>query len=111
MAKKHPVSITLQTIYIFIPILSIIAFYSVEKLRLAVLIGVMFLIGSWGIEYIYVVENNDELDFAFYSEHPDYIVMHVALIAVNAVLFVYLIRKWSREWNIRLSTLTSESGK
>jgi len=48
MAKKAPVNLTVQTIYIFIPILSLFALYRVEKLRLGILISILFSIVSLG---------------------------------------------------------------
>jgi len=50
MAKKEPVNLTVQTIYIFIPILSLFALYRIEKLRLGILISILFSIVSWGID-------------------------------------------------------------
>ena len=69
MAKKNPVNLTVQTIYIFIPFLGILALYRVEKLRLGLLIGVLFSLAGYGIDYIYGVEddNSDEFDFVFFS--------------------------------------------
>ena len=102
MAKKKPVNITIQTIYIFIPILSLLALYRVEKLRWGILIGILFALTGYGVDYLYGVEDDGEdFNFVFYSDHPDYLLMHIALFVGDVIVFVYLIRKWSREWNNR----------
>ena len=75
MAKKEPVNLTVQTIYIFMPILSLFALYRVEKLRLGILISILFSMMSWGIDYGFGVDDGADLELAYFGEHLDYLVI------------------------------------
>jgi len=101
MAKKKPVKLTIQTIYIFIPILSLIALYRVEKLRWGILIGVLFSLVGWSIDSSFGVDDDAFVNFFISGENPFYGILYLIIIAIQIVVFVYLIRKWSREWNDR----------
>jgi len=102
MTKKAPVNLTVQTIYIFIPILSLFALYRVEKLRLGILISILFSIVSWGIDYGFGVDDGADLELVYFGEHLDYLIIQIAYLVILFTVFVYLIRKWSREWNKKL---------
>jgi len=101
MVKQKPVNVNWQTVFVFIPILDLWAFYSVQKLRLALLI---FLVGfsaaAMAIVFAtlgpdgFMVEDPDEI----YSNSA-YIGSSIGLTIAQYALAVYLIRKWSKEWN------------
>ena len=104
MAKKKPVNITIQTIYIFIPILALIALYRVEKLRWGILIAVLFALVYYSIDSSFGVDDDALSDFFMSGENPLYGFLYMIIIAIQIVVSVYLIRKWSREWNNKVST-------
>ncbi len=101
MVKQKPVNVNLQTVFVFIPILDLWAFYSVQKLRLALLI---FLVGFSAAAIVMVfatlgpdglmVEDPDEI-----FSNSAYIGSSIGLTIVQYGLAVYLIRRWSKEWN------------
>ena len=109
MAKKKPVNITVQTIYIFIPILSILALYRVEKLRWGILIAVLFGIVSWGTDDSFEADDDTFINFIIYGENLLYGILYMIYIAIEIAVFVYLIRKWSREWNVKLENSSNDS--
>jgi len=101
MVKQKPVNVNLQTVFVFIPILDLWAFYRVQKLRLALLI---FLVGFSAAAIVmvfatlgpdgFMVEDLDEI----YSNSA-YIGSSIGLTLAQYGLAVYLIRRWSKEWN------------
>ena len=101
MAKNNPVNLTVQTIYIFIPFLSLLALYRVEKLRLGIMISVLFSLGIWGIDSYFGGE--DAVDaFIENGDNLEYVLISIVYFAIQLGVFVYLIRKWSRQWNEKL---------
>ena len=68
MVKQKPVNVNWQTVFVFIPILDLWAFYSVQKLRMALLI---FLVGfgAAAIALNFAILGSD----AFLVEDPDVI--------------------------------------
>ena len=99
MAKKKPVNLTIQTIYIFIPILSLIALYRVEKLRWGILIAILFSLVGWSIDFSFGVDDDAFVNFFISGANTLYGILYLILIATQVAVFIYLIRKWSREWN------------
>ena len=101
MVKQKPVSVNWQTLFVFIPILDLWAFYSVQKLSMALLI---FLVGfgAAAIALNFAILGSD----AFLVEDPDviysnsaYIGSTIGLTIAQYALAIYLVRKWSKEWN------------
>jgi len=96
--KNESVSIKRQTIYAIIPILDAYAAYKVKKLIMYIVI--MIVIGM-------VIGVSSELtgfDYAQSLPTPaDEIVWEFILIP----LAVFLIRKWSKDWNQQMAQLTS----
>lgn len=101
MVKQAPVSIGWQTIFVFLPILDLWAFYRVQKLRMSLLI---FLVGFGAVALA--------LQFAVFGsggfsiEDPDtiysnnaYIGSIIGLSIAQYSLAVYLVRRWSKKWN------------
>jgi len=101
MVKQKPVSVNWQTLFVFIPILDLWAFYSVQKLRMALLI---FLVGFGAVGFVivfvtlgsdpFLVQNPEEI----YSNSA-YIGSSIGLAIAQYGLAVYLVRRWSKEWN------------
>ncbi len=101
MVKQKPVNVNLQTVFVFIPIVDIWSFYRVQKLRLALLI---FLVGftAAALAMVFVTLGPE----GFMVGDPDeifsdsaYIGSTIGLTIVQYGLAVYLIRRWSKEWN------------
>jgi hypothetical protein len=116
MPANGPVSLTRQTIYCFIPIMDMYAAYHIKKLRwyLLIMIGLSIAMGvvgeivsptDWTEDSTLYINDDDDVNWngMGFEENPD---VSIALILGNLVvtyaLAVYLIRKWSREWNERL---------
>ena len=106
MAKKEPVSVNWQTLFILIPIAELFAVYRVEKLRLYLLIFLVgFGFGSVILEMLLFPE-------AYFSDEfldsddlitEEFWEIGLAIILASYALAIILIRKWSREWNEKLN--------
>jgi len=101
MVKQKPVSVNWQTLFVFIPILVLWAFYRIQKLRMSLLI---FLVGfgAVAIALNFAILGSD----AFLVEDPNviysnsaYIGSTIGLTIAQYALAIYLVRKWSKEWN------------
>jgi len=115
MPAKGKVSLTRQTIYCFIPIMDIYAAYHVKKLRwyllIMICVGIPLSIISSAVNPMpdesnmekLVLENQEiNWEYAMLGENPE--VTIVAIIINQAVVFavaVYLIRRWSKRWNMQ----------
>lgn len=101
MAKKEPVNMTWQTVFAFLPILYLIALYKVEKLTLGFAIALCFVLVGWtindtlGSSELHEFPSNGEYDYGYYIAA----IIHTI---ISVVTFVYLIRRWSREWNEKI---------
>ena len=106
MATKAPVSITWQTIMVFIPLGDVFAAYRIEKLRLWLLIFVVgFGVGGLVLEGIMFPETIFSEE-SLMSEHfiaEEFMEIGIVLIIANYAVAVFLIRKWSKSWNDNLS--------
>ena len=91
MVKQEPVSVGWQTVFMFIPYVWIYAFYRIEKLRLGIALLLIALIISTGVQMLWPYPYGFGIG-----------------LAVSIGLPIYFIRKWSREWNAELSTMSSE---
>ena len=104
MVEKVPVSVNWQTLFILIPIVDLWATYRIQKLRLYLLI---FYLG-FGLAGI-VLEIAISPDEYFSEETPTNLIsdegweVESALILVSIGVGIILIRKWSREWNEKLT--------
>ena len=114
MVKDKPVSLTRQTIYCLIPFLDIYAAYRVKRLRryLLIMLPIGFVLGTVDTMMFpdYIWEDIDDatssflfLDYVKYSDDPirlpTLIVYHVGLV----LLAIFLVRRWSKEWNKKYS--------
>ena len=111
MARKKPVNMTFQIILVLIPIplLWLIACYRVENLRWAILILALVAIEWWAIEtylndgglvsYPSLVDD----DYGNIRLYPIWIPVVVA----HFIMYVYLIIRWTKQWNERMNMSTS----
>ena len=103
MPAKGKVSLTRQTIYVLIPILDLIAFYKIKHLRKYLLIVYVGVVGIASSVYSMIVTPESWEFNANYD--PDYIfdpvswALQIPMIAITYAISIYLVRKWSNEWN------------
>ncbi len=105
MVKKEPVSVNWQTLFILIPIVNLWTTYRIQKLRRYLLIfylgfglaGIVLEIALSPAEYF-----SDEIPTDIFPDEGWEV--EIALILVSLGLAIILIRKWSREWNEKLTT-------
>lgn len=105
MVKKEPVSVNWQTLFAIIPIINLWACYRIEKLRLYLIV----IIAMLAVEFLITLMIFDEQDFdCFWSlieceQTPyDRLVMYLEIVVSSAISIV-LIRKWTKEWNSKIS--------
>ncbi len=101
MVKQKQVNDNWQTVFVFIQIAYLWAFYRVQKLRMSLLI---FLVGfsAAAIALQFAIFGTE----AFLVQDPDVIYSNTAFIGSSIgltiaqyALAVYLVRRWSKEWN------------
>jgi len=102
MVRKEPVSVNWQTLFIIIPIIDLWATYRIEKLRLYLLISVAVIVTELIIEFsIFGVDSflmeQDEM-----SGQSS---LQLAFILIEIGISIILVRKWSREWNEKVSKI------
>ena len=115
MPAEGRVSIIWQIIFVlFIPIADIWAFYRIKKLQKAILYLFIPAIALMAVMFVPIimiavegVENNLQDDEQWEKEFESNPLMLVAIIGSSigytglAILSIYLIYKWSEEWNKR----------
>jgi hypothetical protein len=119
MPASGKVSLTRQTIYCFIPILDLYAAYHVKKLRWYLLI---MLVVGFALSTITSVINpmpeideydeklfldNEEINwsYVFLGENPE--VAIASMVITQGIVIgvaVYIIRRWSKKWNMQFDT-------
>ncbi|MCH9658759.1 hypothetical protein K0U27_08760 [archaeon] len=111
MPADGPVSLTRQTIYALIPIIDLYAAYHIKKLRwyLLIMIGLGFAMmtvselinpSDWETQ-IGLDAEYDESSMMM-GDDADYytdIALFIVSTAIEIGIAVYLIRRWSKEWN------------
>ena len=90
MVKQEPVSVGWQTIFMIIPVVNFWAFYRIEKLRLGLVIVLAIEIPSFLFQML--------LPF------PYGLGVSIGMLVISIVIPMYFVRKWSREWNERISS-------
>ena len=114
MPAKGKVSLTRQTIYCFIPIMDMYAAYHVKKLRWYLLImfavGIPLSIAMSAVnpmleadDYDKIFLENQEMDwgYAFLGNNPNAAIASMVIYHVVAyALAIFLIRRWSKKWNV-----------
>ncbi len=106
MARKEPVSVNWQSLLVIITLLDLFAAYRVEKLRLFLLIFFLgFGLGSVVLDASLFPEDYFSDEFLdsndLFTENFWQIGLVIRLVAIGFAII--LIRKWSREWNERVS--------
>ena len=115
MPAKGKVSLTRQTIYCFIPIMDIYAAYHVKRLRwyllIMICVGIPMSIVASAVnpmpsenEMEKLVLENQEINwgYAILGENPELTITITIIYNVIAyALAVYLIRRWSKKWNMQ----------
>ena len=116
MPAKGKVSLTRQTIYCFIPIMDLYAAYNIKKLRwylliflgvtipLSMAVGVLHPMPEMDEYEQKLLLENQEIDwgYAFLGDNPENgIIAFVIQMTVAYALAVYLIRRWSKKWNLQ----------
>ena len=105
MVNKEPVSVNWQSLFIIIPIIDLWASYRIEKLRFYLLIIIAMLVtevlieseifGAAYFDWDYIMTEQEENNLS---------IVQGVFIVVEIVISVILIRKWSKEWNEKLTT-------
>ncbi len=90
MVEQKPVDVALQTVFVFIPLVWIYAFYRIEKLSMGIFLFFVALAVSIVIQLV--------LPFPY-----GLIFAYVPTFAIP----IYFIRKWSTEWNEKFQTENS----
>jgi hypothetical protein len=90
LVEQKPVDVTLQTVFIFIPLVWIYAFYRIEQLSMGIFLFFVALAVSIVIQLVFPFPYG--LIFAY-----------VPTFAIP----IYFIRKWSKEWNTKFQSENS----
>ena len=105
MPAKGPVKIVWQIIFIFIPILDLWAFYRIKKLRrFALMVWISEIIITMIIIIPIIVGDVDQILNGNPMQDNESILTTILLYVVEtgfAILSIYLIYKWSKEWNVK----------
>ena len=108
MPAMGHVNITKQSIYAAIPILDMYSAYHIKKLRLYLAIMVLVIVVPQSAIEIVLFDNMIMIDEVFAalldqkSEHYTQGVYVVLWMAAGIILSIYLIRRWSTQWNYNL---------
>lgn len=90
---KKPVNMNWQTLFVFIPIVSIWALWRIQKLKrglgLSILTDILLLIP----EVVAGLAGHDTTS----------IIISIISPIISAAMLIYHTRKWSKEWNAKLS--------
>lgn len=108
MVKQEPVSLRWQTLFVFIPVVSLWALWRIQKLRKALLIFIPTNLISSGFSNMFERMNNSHTD-GFDSFYPD--IIGLTILGIGIGITVYFTRKWSKEWNKKLDYRHSDSDK
>ena len=114
MPAKGKVSLTRQTIYCFIPIMDLYAAYHIKKLRwylliflgvtipLSMVMGAVYPGTEMGKYDQSLFLKNQDWDYtAFGDNHENGLISFVIQMTVAYSLAVFLIRRWSKKWNLQ----------
>jgi len=100
---KSTVSVNWQTLFIFIPIISLWALYRIKKLRrgLAIFIPVNIVI-SFIVEF--AMRLSERLQDSSLSLTSFMIGLGISIVGI--FIMIYFIRKWSKQWNENVHSFT-----
>jgi len=110
MPATGKVSLTRQTIYVLIPVLDLIAFYKIKHLQKYLLIVYVGVVGIASTAYTMLVTPeswsfNVNYDPNFIMD-PVHWALHIPMIAITYAISIYLVRKWSKKWNMQFDTVS-----
>ena len=111
MIKQAPVKLHWQIVFVLLPFMWIYAFYRIEKLRLALLIYIpsnaSFILGQWLFSTStcqYDISPSSLIANRFsWCPFPYYIILQVIGLML-AIIMIYLVIKWTKDWNKRFQT-------
>ena len=103
--EKKPVNVNWQMVFVFIPFLDLYASYRIQKLRLWILIflvgfgaaGILMDLAIYGDDYW-----NPDMKMSMMVEPAPHI-NGILFIIISIGLAIFLIRKWSIQWNENLA--------
>ena len=115
MPAKGKVSLTRQTIYCFIPIMDIYAAYHVKKLRwyfLIILASAIVLsvimslvvppIDDYDPDKLLLADGQLNWEYAMFGENRELGIANMLITeGILIVIAVYIIRRWSKKWNMQ----------
>lgn len=108
MPADGRVSLTTQTIFCIIPVLDMYAAYRIKKLRMYLLIMIVFVAIPMTIVDIvaFPSEEDKTLDdlareMVFQYDDPVRMLYSIATWVVTVLIAIFLIRRWSVQWNSR----------
>ena len=107
MPAKGKVSLTIQTIFCMIPYLDIYAAYRVKRLRKYLLIMILLVIIPvtildkvlFPMDRIASFEKFLEFLTFYYGVDENHFVFSIATWAGTVLVAIYLVRRWSKQWN------------
>jgi hypothetical protein len=114
MPATGRVSLIRQTIYCFIPVMDLYAAYHIKKLRwyLLIMLAVGLAMGIVSsvinpmdeIDEARMITDNGEIDwnYVFLGDNPEAAVASFMITqGVSISIAVFLIRRWSKKWNMQ----------
>lgn len=118
MPASGKVSLLRQTIYCFIPIMDIYAAYHIKKLRwyllIMICVGVSMSLISSVVNPMADTRDEEKLlldnqeinwEYAMWGENPEGAILTAIIYqAILWALAVYLIRRWSKQWNAQFNS-------
>jgi len=106
MVENKPVSLTRQTIYCLIPVLDMYAAYKVKRLRKYLVIMMLVVAVPVSIaDYILFPHEIDAWEgfvnvmTYYYDVDTNQFVFSIAVQIVTISFAIFLIRRWSKQWN------------
>jgi len=110
MPANKPVSLTVQTIFVLFPVLDIIAFYKIKHLRKYLLIVYVGVVGIASTLYSMIVTPeswffNTPYD-PYYILDPVSWALQIPMMVITYGISIYLVRKWSKKWNIQFDSVS-----
>jgi len=106
MVENKPVSLTRQTIYCLIPVLDMYAAYKVKRLRKYLVIMMLVVAVPVSIaDYILFPHEIDAWEgfvnvmTYYYDVDTNQFVFSIAVQIVTILFAIFLIRRWSKQWN------------
>jgi hypothetical protein len=90
---KRPVNVNWQTLFVFLPIVSIWALWRIQKLKRGIGLSIL-------TDILLLVPEN----VMFLAGHDTTaIILSIISPIISAAMLIYHTRKWSKEWNEKLS--------